>query len=450
MPAPLLQRFIIQMKEECGVSPDATLLLAVSGGVDSVVLAALCRQAGYRFHLAHVNFQLRGNESERDEIFVRELASSWDVPFHTIRFDTGTVAAKNKCSVQEAARQLRYEWFEKVIESLHFEHAAETPSIICTAHHLDDNIETMVMHFFRGTGISGLRGMLPRQGRVARPLLEVSKEELTAYAAENKLNWVEDSSNAESKYTRNAIRNKLLPLAETIYPEAIGNLARNLSRFRDVESLYHQAIALYKKKLVKITGNEAHLPVALLQKSHPFSTILFEIINQYNFHPAQVDEVKLLLNAVSGKYVASSTHRIFKNRKWLIIAPLQTTVADNILIGEEAEYIDFPAGKINIIRFENPTISRHKFIATLDRSLIRFPLLLRKWKPGDYFYPFGMKKKKKLSRFFIDNKLSTTEKENVWVLEMNKKIIWVIGHRIDDRFRVSSNTTATLKFEFQS
>src|SRR5688572_17381096 len=287
MSSPLLQRFVIQMKEECRVSSNATLLLAVSGGVDSIVLAALCREANYRFHMAHGNFQLRGLESERDEGFVRELADSWRVPFHTIRFDTSMVAAKNKCSVQEAARRLRYDWFEKLVESLHSANSVDAPSIICTAHHLDDNIETLVMHFFRGTGIHGLRGMLPRQGRIARPLSTMTKEELIGFATLNKLNWVEDSSNTESKYTRNAVRDKLLPMASTIYPEAIGNLARNISRFRDIELLYQQGIAYHQKKLLNITGNEVHVPVALLEKAVPLSTILYEVVNHFGFNPTQ-------------------------------------------------------------------------------------------------------------------------------------------------------------------
>lgn len=306
------------------------------------------------------------------------------------------------------------------------------------------------MHFFRGTGIHGLRGMLPKQGTIVRPLLQVPKEELIGYATANKLQWVEDTSNEESKYTRNAIRNRLLPLSASIYPEAIGNLARNLSRFRDVELLYCQAIEHHKKKLVKIKGNEAHLPVALLQKSFPLPTVLYEIIRHYGFNSSQVVDALSLLKAVSGKYIISATHRIFRNRQWLIIAPLQTTVAGNILLEEPIDHVQFPEGRLNISMVKGEVISRQTNIATVDMAQIQFPLLLRKWKQGDYFYPLGMKKKKKLSKFFIDNKLSITEKENIWVLEMDKKIIWVIGQRIDDRFRVSSKTDVTMKIEFVS
>jgi tRNA(Ile)-lysidine synthase len=450
MSSDLLQRFKAYLKEECFVSSDTPLLLAVSGGIDSVVLGSLCKEANYRFHIAHVNFQLRGKESERDESFVRNLAAVWKVPFHMISVDTHQYAVKNKCSIQEAARKLRYNWFEKLIAELHSINPDQAPKIICTAHHQDDNIETMVMHFFRGTGIHGLRGMLPRQGKIARPLLDVPKQSLVIYAEQNKLQWVEDSSNFESKYTRNAIRHKLLPMAATIYPEAVANLARNVHRFRDIELLYNQAIQLYKKKLSKIYGNEVHLPVALLSKSVPLHTILFEIISPYGFTSLQVEEVKQLMEGNTGRFTNSTTHRIFRNRKWLIIAPMQTIAAANILLEQFEEKVDLPGGRLLIEQLKGQVISKQNNIATVDHSLIRFPLLLRKWKPGDYFYPFGMKKKKKLSRFFIDNKLSTTEKEKIWVVEMDKKIIWVIGYRIDERFRISTKTTATLKFEFHS
>ena len=436
------------MKNECFVSSEETLLVAVSGGIDSVVLAALCREAGYYFHLAHVNFQLRGKESDRDEKFVRELAASWQVPFHTITVNTQDYAVNHKCSIQEAARQLRYHWFEKLIGDLHSIHPAKAPKVICTAHHLDDNIETMVMNFFRGTGIHGLRGMLPRQGRIARPLLTVSKESLTEYAVQHNLQWVEDSSNQENKYSRNAIRNELLPMAASIYPEVAGNLARNVQRFHDIEVLYEQAVAAHKKKLLKNVGNEVHLAIALLEKSVPLNTILFEIIQPYGFNPAQAEEVKKLMQSETGHFIASATHRVFRNRKWMIIAPLHTATASNILVEEGIHNVDFPGGSIRLAELPESVISKEKNSATVDLSFIQFPLLLRKWKKGDYFYPFGMKKKKKLSRFFIDKKLSVTEKEKVWVLEANKKIIWVIGHRIDERVRITDKTRSTLKLEF--
>ena len=448
MSAPLLQRFISSMKNDCSVSSKETLLVAVSGGIDSVVLAALCREAGYHFHLAHVNFQLRGSESARDENFVRALAASWDVPFHTIMVDTRGYAAIHKCSIQEAARQLRYQWFEKLIGDLHSIHRDQAPQVICTAHHLDDNIETMVMNFFRGTGIHGLRGMLPRQGRIARPLLSLTKEALKEYARQQRLGWVEDSSNQENKYSRNAIRNELLPLAASIYPEVAGNLARNVQRFYDIEILYEQAIAAHRKKLLNIAGNELHLPVALLEKTVPLNTILFEIIHPFGFNPSHIEELKKLMKTASGHFIASATHRIFRNRKWMIIAPLQTTIASNIFLEEGVQQVDFPEGRIRLSEVPGRVVSKENNVATVDRSLIQYPFLLRKWKAGDYFYPFGMKKKKKLSRFFIDRKLSVTDKEKVWVIEANKKIIWVIGHRIDERFRVTDNTPSTLKFQF--
>lgn len=425
------------------------LLLAVSGGIDSVVLCELCKQANYSFVIAHCNFQLRGEESDRDEQFVKELGKKYAVEVLVKRFATEKYANNKKMSIQVAARELRYTWFNELItqDSSSDSYRDTTPGFLLTAHHLDDNIETMLMNLFKGTGISGLRGMLPKQGKIVRPLLFAKKEELLAFAEENNLKWVEDSSNETDKYSRNYLRHQVVPLIEKIYPEAENNLADNLQRFRETEELYKQAIELHKRKLVERKGNEFHIPVLKLKKSSPLHTIVYEIVKDFDFHSAQVSEIAGLLDSETGKYVSSSSHRVIKNRNWLIIAPLATEEAENILIEEGSKEIHFAAGSL---QFEVLTThdARRTNIALLDANEIIFPLLLRQWKQGDYFYPLGMKKKKKLARFFIDQKLSKTEKEKVWVLEMNKKIIWVINHRIDERFKLTDKTKKCLKITF--
>jgi len=421
------------------------LLLAVSGGVDSVVLCELCKQSAYDFIIAHCNFQLRGAESERDEKFVKELGKKYDVDVLVKRFDTEKYAKEGKVSIQVAAREIRYNWFNELLT-----HHSPLPAHLLTAHHLDDNIETMLMNLFKGTGIAGLRGILPRQGKIVRPLLFAKKEELLAFAKENNLQWVEDSSNTSDKYSRNYIRHQLIPLIGKIYPEAENNLAGNLQRFADIEDLYRQAIGLHKKKLIEKKGNEFHIPVLKLKKSSPLRSIVYEIIKDFGFHSAQTDEMIGLLESESGKYVASSSHRIIKNRNWLIIAPIVTGEAQTILIEEGITHIQFAAGNLQLAQVSSkdsrlPTVHS---IALLDSGEIKFPLLLRKWKQSDYFYPLGMKKKKKLARFFIDQKLSKTDKEKVWVLEMNKKIAWVIGYRIDERFKITDKTKEALRITF--
>lgn len=417
------------------------LLLAVSGGVDSIVLVDLCFKAGYSFSIAHCNFQLRGEESNRDEAFVRELAKKYNAELYVKTFDTVALSNQYKTSIEETARNLRYAWFEELLKTNDCRLSA-----ILTAHHADDNIETMLMNFFRGTGVKGLRGMLPKNGHIVRPLLFIQRKDIEAYAQENNLAFVIDSTNASTEYTRNFFRHKIIPLVKEIYPEAEQNLLSNQQRFAEAELLYQQSIQQHKKKLLEYKGNEIHIPVLKLKKTETLKTIVFEIVSEFGFTAAQINDVVDLLDAENSKYVQSATHRIIKNRSWLIIAPLQNKESSFVLIEENDQQVS-TAGfylQLSIINKPDAEINTANTIALLDASTVTFPLLLRKWKTGDYFYPLGMKKKKKLARFFIDQKLSRTEKENVWVLESNKKIIWVVGHRIDDRFKISASTKSVL------
>jgi len=420
------------------------LLLAVSGGVDSIVLCELCKQSGYDFAIAHCNFGLRGAESDRDEQFVQALATKYGVPCWTWKPDTDNYARQYKLSVQVAARRLRYEWFDELLHKNQLNY-------LLTGHHAGDNIETSLFHFFRGTGIAGLRGMLPKTGNIIRPLLFASREDILQFAKQHQLQWMDDSSNATDKYSRNYLRHQLIPLVKNILPEAEQNLAANLQRFAETEQLYQQAIALHKKKLVGLKGNELHMPVLKLQQTIPLHTVLYEIVKEYGFQPAQTGEIIALLDSQTGRYVQSPSHRVFKNRKWLIIAPLQSTEAGNILIEQPGTILyDQSVLHITTAAMLPDPLPATRDTVCIDASVVTFPLLLRKWKTGDYFYPLGMQKKKKLARFFIDTKLSKTDKEHVWVLEMDKKIIWVVGHRIDDRFKVTASTQKLLVMNIAS
>ena len=453
----LLKEFQQNIKKQNLFQPKDKLLLAVSGGVDSVVLCELCKQAGYDFIIAHCNFQLRGAESERDEAFVKSLADKYAVEVLVKKFDTEKYAAENKRSIQVAARELRYAWFSELTKNEKRTSNTEnrtskieqrpTANYIITAHHANDSIETLLMNFFKGTGINGLHGILPKQKNIIRPLLFAKKEELVAFAKEYKLDFVEDSSNASDKYSRNYFRNELIPAVQKIFPQAEENLLHNIDRFREIEMLYQQSISLHKKKLIEIKGNEAHIPVLKLQKSEPLQTIIYEIIKDYGFTAHQTPEVAALLKAETGKFISSSSHRIIKNRNWLIISPKDTLEAANILVEEKDTHIKFQQGEMSLEKLSatNYKPQTTNLTAQLNAAEIKFPLLLRKWKTGDYFYPLGMNKKKKLSRFFIDQKLSLTQKEKKWVIEMDKKIIWVVGMRIDDRFKISDSTKDVLQ-----
>ena len=461
----LLKNFTEFVAKENLFQPTDKLILAVSGGVDSVVLCELCNQAGYDFIIAHCNFQLRAEESERDEQFVKALGEKYGVEVLVKRFDTQAYASEQKTGIQEAARNLRYPWFVQLCVDKNLGDAFSKPNekpgwhsqvdpskprwLVATAHHLDDSVETMLMNFFKGTGTRGMKGILPRHdffSFLVRPLLFARKEELLAFATHYQLGFVEDSSNASDKYTRNYFRNQLIPGIKEVFPQVEENLINNLHRFREIDELYRQAVDRHKKKLLVQQGNEIHIPVLKLQQTSPVHTIVYEIIKEFGFTSRQADDVIHLIKSESGKYVQSSTHRVIKNRNWLIISPRFGTEAENILIEEEGD-VGFARGTLAVktISGNQSLVTNDPLLAQLDAGNIRFPLLLRRWKQGDYFYPLGMQKKKKLSRFLIDCKLSLTQKENVWVVEMNRKIIWVVGLRIDDRFKITGKTSKQLQ-----
>ncbi len=470
----LIQQFKNYIKQQNLFSSKDKLLLAVSGGVDSVVLCELCKQADFDFIIAHCNFQLRGEDSERDEKFVQSLGKKYTAEVLVKKFETGKYAEEKKVSIQEAARELRYDWFAEIIgnrqyatsdeDHLNKEANRQLPIANCvlTAHHADDNIETLLMNFCRGTGLYGLTGipLLSPNAKVRRPLLDFWKEQLIEFAKENHLEFVEDSSNQESKYIRNLFRNEIIPLISKAYPQVKENLDDNVKRFKEIKKLYSLSVKELKKKLYKIRGNEIHIPVKQLM-AYQSKALVFEIITDFGFTEKQLDDVIKLAESESGKFVQSpiGAMRIIKFRHWLIISTGKTSHAETIVIEENNKSIQFASGTLFLeviqtsnLKSDNYRIQTSNLVEVLDLKEIHFPLILRKWKQGDYFYPLGMKNlpagrqgKKKLARFFIDQKLSKTEKENVWVLEMNKKIIWVVGYRIDERFKITDKTQEALR-----
>ncbi len=440
----LLPSFVSHSKASNLFSPKDKLLLAVSGGVDSVVLCELCKQAGYDFIIAHCNFKLRGEESERDELFVRQLAKKYGVEVEMKKFDTEKYATEKKLSIQEAARELRYNWFKELINQL----TNKPINFLLTAHHADDNNETLLMNFFRGTGLHGLTGIPSSINYIRRPLLPFSKEELLSFAQENNLDFVEDSSNQSSKYTRNFFRNEIIPAISKVYPQVKDNLGDNIKRFKEIEKLYQLSIGEIKKKLCKQKGKEVHIPVKQLI-AYDNRALIYEIISGYGFNEKQVEEVVKLAESDSGKYIQSpaSSYRIIKHRHWFIISPVVAIESANIIIEAGNKEIVFSLGTLHIETTPNLISPKERQTSndaiSLDAKGIQFPLLLRKRKTSDYFYPLGMKKKKKINRFLIDLKLSAPEKEKVWVIESNQRIIWVVGHRIDERFKITEHTKET-------
>lgn len=442
----LLEGFNAYIMKEQLFTSEQSLLLAVSGGADSVVMAHLFKAAGFRFSIAHCNFQLRGEESLRDEAFVEDLAARLQTPFHKIRFDTAAYTNEHRVSIQVAARELRYKWLQRIMSGTGCYY-------IATAHHMQDNAETVLMNISKGTGIAGLHGILPKQGKLVRPLLFASKTDILAYATQHDIRFVEDSSNVTVKYTRNFFRHKVIPVIEEVYPGVVSNIAGSIDRFREAEALYHQALEKHLKRLVVRKGDMDMIPVLRLQKTIPLQTVAWEIFRQYGCTPPQLQQIIELLDSSSGKLVETLTHRIIRDRQWLLVTSLAEAESPVVVIEKDRTAVVTANGVLRIRtvdKKDTTAIPAAANIACLDKHTLQYPLLLRRWKQGDYFYPLGMRKKKKLSRFFIDHKLSLPQKENMWVLESAKRVVWIVGMRIDDRFKITDQTKELLIMEWET
>ncbi len=413
------------------------ILLTVSGGVDSVVMSELFYQAGLRFGIAHCNFQLRGDESNGDELFVKELAEKYEVPFYVNRFDTSTYASENGISIQMAARELRYNWFDELLNSEKYHH-------IATAHHQNDQIETFFINLIRGTGLAGLHGILPKQNNVIHPLLFTNRERIEIFAKENKLIFREDSSNSSVKYLRNAVRHNILPQFKLLSADFEKTMIENIEKIRDTEIVFSEMLELKRNEIVRKENDKVLINIAELQKLNPLKIYLYHFLNPFNFNSETVESLIVAISDISGKQFFSPTHRLLKDRENLIIIELKEEPSSCELkyIDAETQSITHPltidfriTGESEIIK-----INTDRNFAYLDFDKLKFPLNLRKWKQGDFFYPYGMQGKKKLSDFFTDQKFSIIEKENTWLLCSGEDIVWIVGWRIDDRYKLTGKT----------
>ncbi|MFI5136005.1 MAG: tRNA lysidine(34) synthetase TilS [Chitinophagales bacterium] len=439
----LKNRFLNFIEEQKLFSRNDPVLLAVSGGIDSAVMSHLFHQCGLKFGIAHVNFQLRGKESEEDEAFVHSLAEQMNVKFFLTRFNTNEFAAEKKISVQMAARELRYGWLEQMRKENGFHR-------IAVAHHFDDSIETVFINMFRGTGIQGLKGIPPVNDKIVRPLLCFYKEELQNFAEENLISFREDSSNMMVDYDRNKIRLEIIPSIEKNFPAFKKVFVENISKWKDAALLYDEAMKLYRKKLLEQHKNEFRISIQKLKLLPAHKTILFELLKDFGFNSDQVSLIAESFESESGKNFLSATHRLIKDRKHLIISPIGTPSVSETLIQEDDRQIR--AGNFVLQISERKTnefsVPKDSAISCLDKKELEFPLVLRKWKKGDYFYPFGMKKKKKkISDYLIDRKIPLSEKENIWVIESNRRIACIVGERIDERFKVAASTEIVVVIE---
>jgi tRNA(Ile)-lysidine synthase len=437
----MLHRFREFIHEQQLISPTASVLLAVSGGLDSVAMCELFHLAKIPFGIAHCNFGLRGKESEGDELFVKQLAKKYKVAFFSARFATKELAHKKGISIQMAARELRYAWFEKVRKENKY-------STVATAHHRDDVAETFLINLLRGSGIAGLHGIPLKQGNIIRPLLFSERKSIQAFVKKAKLKHREDSSNQKDDYQRNRLRHHVLPLLEEMRPGIADVLFETTVRIGDAEEIYRKEIERVMKTLVQKKGKERFISISLLKKVSPLETYLFEVLQPYGFGRDQLGFILNILDAEPGKYIQSDSYRLWKDRDRLIIAPKQKKEEGPVMISHRETNISEPIHLV-ISRKNLPkkfSIPTSKSIAWLDEAKLQFPLTLRKWKQGDRFYPLGMNKAKKLSDFFIDNKVPVPEKENTWILISGKDICWVVGHRIDNRYRIEEKTAAARIF----
>lgn len=428
-------------------SKNDTVLLAVSGGVDSVVMTNLFKTAGLKFGIAHCNFQLRGSASDEDANFVKQLAEGLDVPFYSESFETKEYQKLHGVSLEEAARELRYKWLEEIRSAFNYQ-------LIATAHHLNDSIETVLINLVKGTGINGMRGVPVKNGFIIRPMLFATREQIESYAQKNQLAYRVDATNAENIFIRNKIRNQVIPLLKEINPSLEETFAANMKHFADAASIYSRQVQLKLKKIIQHRGVDEYIAISALQHLPEAAGYLHAYLQPCGFNEAQVKQIMSCFGK-SGKIISSKTHRVIVDRKYLILTSAEGSLAETMLIEKKDRTII-----CNDVRMQfdyskytpGMKLNSSNDIAYFDADTLEFPLLLRRWQKGDYLYPLGMKKKnsdkpgkKKVSDLLTDLKVDLLQKEKTMVLVSGEKIIWVAGVRQDHRMSVQPKTKQLLK-----
>ena len=437
----MFDQFITNSKEKQLIKSGQKVLLAVSGGIDSMVLLHLFERSGFEYGIAHCNFRLRGNESDGDEAFVREQVEQHGTPAHFETFETKEYASLKGISIEMAARELRYDFFERIRKEYEYD-------CIVTAHHQDDLIETFFLNLSRKTGIKGLTGIKEKKGKLIRPLLFASRDDIEKYAAENYISYREDSSNNEVVYQRNFLRHKILPLFSELNPAFKKNFMASVDNLKAAYAIYEHAIESEIQKVLTEEKGRYVISISELQNSTHSKTVLLEILSGYGFNASIVDAVYQSLKTHSGKQFFSKTHRLVKDRDALFLQELADD-EDRVYYIEEDDMELFAPFGISIERLDADgfSIIKEANIACVDLGKVQFPLLMRKWQQGDYFQPLGMTGFKKVSDFFIDRKMPLHEKKNTWLLCSGKNIVWILGHRLDNRFKVTEATKQVLKIK---
>ena len=414
------------------------LLLAVSGGLDSMVLLHLFQELKFDIAIAHCNFQLRGVESFGDQNFIQDYADANGIPIYVTQFDTEAFAKDYKLSTQVAARALRYNWFYELLEEEKFDY-------ILTAHHADDNLETFLINFTRGTGLEGLTGIPVENDKIIRPLLFLTRTEIDDYAKKHQIEWREDSSNASDKYVRNKIRHHLVPILKELNPNFMASFLKTENYLQQSQSMVEDASSMVYQQVAREEDDQVHFNLNKLMQLPNYQSYLYQWLKEFGF--TAWDDIYDLVNGQSGKQVFASGYRLLKDRDSLIVFPVNEEDRDaEFHITENQTEVNIPL-KLSLSKVSDISIESNKTIF-VDADQLVYPLVLRKWKTGDVFMPFGMNgKSKKVSKLFKDEKLSLIEKENTWILCSGKEIIWVIGIRSDHRFRTLKTTKNILKIE---
>jgi tRNA(Ile)-lysidine synthase len=430
------EKFLKQLNE-LGVAETDRLLLAVSGGHDSMVMAHLFQSCSYSFSVAHVNFQLRGKDSDHDEQFVKDWCIQNKIPFFCQRVETNNYAIENKLSIQMAARDLRYAWFNELLDKNGFQH-------VVTAHHLNDSIETVLINLARGTGLEGLTGISTKSGNLIRPLLFATRSDLENYAAEHEVAWREDSSNASDDYQRNFIRHHIIPAFKKLNPSFEETIKETLSKISSEFNLLKTDLEVWKdenfiieNERIKIKKSGLELPVATAR--------LWHCIKDFGFRFSACEDIMCAIHGQPGKQFLTNSHKLIVDRDFLELVPIHTNWSE-VFIDEGQAETTLGTWRLQILKTNGTKHTGKLNEASLDFEKLSFPLVWRKWRAGDSFYPLGMTQRKKISDFLIDRKVSVAEKDSVTVLESGGEIVWLAGHRIDNRFRLTDSTSHVITF----
>lgn len=434
----MLQQFLSFITTQHLCTPPDRVLLAVSGGKDSMAMLHLFHQAGFNIGVAHCNFKLRGADADKDEELVIETAQALHIPVYTTRFATQAYASENKISIQMAARELRYSWFEQMRQQHNYQH-------IAVAHHQNDAVETLLINLIRGTGIDGLGGPKPKNGYIIRPLLAFGVTEIEQYIQQHHIVYREDSSNSSTKYLRNKVRLEVLPLLQQMNPAIVSTLTHTISRMEDTAAIQKVYIASCKEQLLRKETAHWTIHIADLQQTAAPQTVLYFLLTDFGFSAAVATDVFTALNGQAGKAFLSPTHRVIKDRELLYIEQLPTTeTVQQMHFSLTDNRVIFNACELHIQVLDAADIVADKNLAFLDAALLTEPLTIRYWQTGDSFTPLGMHTKKNISNFLTDLKLPLPEKEKQAVVLSGNTIVWVVGQRIANEYKITANTKKTV------